>query len=312
VLEGNQMNQIDQISTIKQLRERTNIGLNECKKALTESNWDINAAIELLQRWGQLKSGAKATNLALEGKVIAATMADVRIACIAEINCQTDFNARSGPFNEFCHQYMKHILCLDDLVPEDQAKIEEMRQKLVASTGENVVIRRQDRFDGFNERPVYMAAYNHPGNRLACIVELGLADKALKTDKNIAELADDIAMHIAASAPMVINSTELAAELVAKQEDIFQAQLIEEKKPEASWPKILPGKLAKWKRDLSLMDQEFVKEPKITVGGLVAEVSKKLGTTITINRFVRYALGETTPQTTAKTDLAAEVAKMIE
>ena len=298
------------LSLVKELREKTSISMSQCIKALGESDNDLDAAIVLLKTWGALKGAEKAGKLALEGKVISIADRDLGIAVILEMNCQTDFNSKSGGFHQFCCDYLRHLQEIGDVSSDRNEKLEAERLALIAKTGENIVVRRFDRFANEGNENVYSAAYTHPGDKLAVIVEFGISRAITVHDADFQAFADDVAMQIAANAPACIRAIELPGAIVSEQEAIFLAQLKAEGKPEASCSKILPGKMGKWRSEIVLFEQPCLKEPKITIDQKRQSLEKTLGCEIMINRFVRYALGETSPKAEEK-DLAADVANML-
>lgn len=300
------MSNVD-LALVKELREKTSISMSQCIKALGANDNNIDEAILWLKKNGTLKGDEKAGSLALEGKVMALIDHSMNVAAAIEVNCQTDFNARSSGFAEFCKAYAWYIINNDD---RDRRKIDEARLELAATTGENIVIRRDTRLSGDGNEKIYFSSYNHPGDKLCSIVEFGLSRAITAHDTDFHTFAEDVAMQVAANAPKFVKSGDIREELTNQQITIFQSQLMEEGKPTASWDKIIPGKLAKWRSEVVLLDQPCLKEPKTTIDAKRAEVSKMLGCEIEIRGFTRYALGETSPKQEKK-DLAKDVSDLI-
>jgi elongation factor Ts len=266
-----------EIKLIQELRERTSLSLNDCKKALEESNSNIDVAIDLLKKWGSLKAQEKATKVANEGIVKTYSNNSRTHIGIVEVNCQTDFLAKS-------EEFIGLVDTLCDKTSSDQ--FEAARQELVAKSGENIVLRRQANYA--RGAHSILTTYDHPGNRLATILEVSCD----KWTKELADLCDDLAMQIAASAPQFIAGKDIPQDAYDRQKAIFEEQLRIAKKPEPSWPKIIIGKFQKHLQEICLLNQISIKDNKKTVLDTIQEVEKNLGGTITVVRFERYALGE--------------------
>jgi elongation factor Ts len=293
------------IQQLTELRERTSLPLKDCDRALKTAG-NVEDAIVLLKTWGTLKGKEKSSRIATEGVVRTFSNNSGTIVGIFELNTETDFCSRSKEFNE-----LADMLC-DKMNEFDETKFESARHDLIAKSGENIVLRRKEVYttkDAANSSAftvdTYRTVYEHPGNRLGVIVEFVCENPTAM----FVEFADEIAMQIAAMAPVVVGGDNLSTDMLAAQQAIFEGQLTEEKKPVAAWPKIIEGKFAKWRKDVCLLEQESIKEAKKSIGQVLAETEKKLGCKITISRFVRYALGE--GQVVVKENLADEVGKMI-
>lgn len=300
---------------LTELRERTSLPLKDCNKALTEAG-NVEDAILLLKMWGELKGKEKAHKIAVEGVVKTFCNPETGDKTLIELNSQTDFCARSKEFNTLVGMFGGTDF--------SETKFESARHDLIAASGENIVLHRKDMYEHIDEDGTsvsYVSAYDHPGNRLAVLVEVratgtqdwvadGLTRPAnCGSFKQFIEFADDIAMQIAAMAPVVVSKDNLSQEMLDKQKSIFEGQLKEENKPIAAWPKIIEGKFGKWRKDVCLLEQESIKTPKKSVEQMKQEVEKTIGCAIEIKRFVRYALGE--GRETVKENLADEVSKLI-
>jgi len=300
-------------SMVKELRERTQAGMADCKTALVETGGDMEKAVEAILKKGIVKAAARAGRVAAEGEVATWLSADRKRGVIVEINSQTDFVSRGEDFKGF----VKNVVDVASKAPAgadlgalpypgSSKTIDVVRQELVAKTGENCVIRRWAALDA-KEAHGFVQAYVHAGGKLAVLVHAEGPD-AKNTDLHA--FIDNVAMQVAAMNPVVVASQDVPAADVAKQKEIFLAQLKEEKKPEASWPKIIDGKVGKWFTEVTLLGQDNVWDPPAgTIDKIRLELGKKLGGDVKIHSFVRYSLGEGIEK--KQEDLAAEVAKTI-
>ena len=276
---------------VKELRERTGLGMMDCKKALTAAGGDIEKAIDDMRAAGAIKAAKKAGNIAAEGSIAVKIAADNKSGVIIEVNSQTDFLALQDDFKAFVAQSLDKAFDqgLTDAAPLIESQ-EESRLALVAKCGENVNIRRLTRVEGDT-----VGAYLH-GHRIGVLVVLKGGNP---------ELAKDIAMHVAASNPAVLTPADVSEELIAKEKEIF-LQLNAEKiagKPENIVENMVKGRINKFLAEASLVEQAFVKDPEIKVGDL----AKKAGAQIV--SFVRYEVGEGIEK--AEVDFAAEVAAQV-
>lgn len=301
---------------VKELRDRTQAGLNDCKGALTEAGGDMEKAVEIILKKGLAKSAKRAGAVAAEGVVVAATTPDNKRGVIVEVNIQTDFAARNPEFLAFADAVSKAALAAkpgSDLgaekFPGGSATVEETRAALVGKLGENITVRRWESLsvDG----PGKVQSYVHMGGKIGVLLAVRAASDAVAKAAGFEKLADDSAMQIAAMAPLFLSASEIAAEAKTKQAEIFKGQLAEDPKapPAASHPKIIEGKLAKWAKEICLLDQPSVLETDKSVDQVRANVAKELGGEITFSRFVRFERGEGIEKPQGD-DFAAEVAKM--
>lgn len=269
---------------VKDLRERTGAGMMECKKALEASAGDIERAIEELRKSGATKAGKKAGRIAAEGAVVIVNAADGKSAAMLEVNSETDFVARDVNFVAFVNaaaetamraktQDVAALLALP-LHGKTTHTVEEARLELVTKVGENIQIRRIIISDAGSTGTV--GTYIH-GNRIGVVVELD-------ADNN--ELARDIAMHIAATRPLVVSPENVPQDVVAKEKEIYTAQAATSGKPQEIIEKMVLGKLKKYLDEVSLVGQPFVKDPDVTVGSLLNKHRAK------VVSFHRYEVGE--------------------
>ncbi|MBX9912977.1 MAG: translation elongation factor Ts, partial [Pseudomonadaceae bacterium] len=273
---------------VKELRERTGEGMMDCKKALTKAGGDIEKAIDDMRASGAIKAAKKAGNVAAEGAIAVKLSDDNKTAVIMEVNSQTDFLALQDDFKKFVSDSIDQAMAdkLTDAAPLVASR-ETARVELVGKVGENVNIRRLTRVEGD-----VLGAYLH-GNKIGVIVSLKGGDS---------ELARDIAMHVAASNPEFLHTSEVSEEAVAREKAVF-ISLNEEKmkgKPAEIVEKMVSGRIQKFLAEASLVEQPFVKNPELTVGAL----AKKAGAEIV--SFIRYGVGEGIDK--GEVDFAAEVA----
>lgn len=298
---------------IKELRERTQAGMSDCKSALIEAGGEMEAAVELILKKGLAKQAKKASAAATEGEVRAFVPADGSFGVIVEINSQTDFVAKNDGFKQFVDNVItlaQSTKAGEDLLaktyPGSTKSLEEIRKEFSGTIGENIQVRRWARFDV--EGAGFVHSYVHMGGKIGVLIEIGLSSADLAKNDKVRSFADDTAMQAAAMSAQYLNRAEISDEAVAKQVEIFKAQLAEEGKPEAAWAKIIEGKKAKWYTEVCLVDQESVISSGNSIDKLRAELSKEVGGEVTIKRFARFERGEGIDKKTD--DFAAEVAKM--
>ncbi|MDH4765114.1 MULTISPECIES: translation elongation factor Ts [Pseudomonas] len=276
---------------VKELRERTGQGMMDCKKALTAAGGDIEKAIDDMRAAGAIKAAKKAGNVAAEGSIAVKVADDHKAAVIIEVNSQTDFLALQDDFKGFVAASLDKAFAekMSDAAPLIAAQ-ESAREALVAKCGENVNIRRLTRVEGD-----VVGAYLH-GHRIGVVVTL---------QGGTAELAKEIAMHVAASNPQFLNPSQVSEEAVAKEKEIFLALNADKiaGKPENIVENMVKGRINKFLAEASLVEQPFIKDPEVKVG----ELAKKAGAEIV--SFVRYEVGEGIEK--AEVDFAAEVAAQL-
>ena len=271
---------------VAKLREMTNAGLMNCKKALQEANGDLNAAIDILRKKGIASAVNKATREAKEGVIAQHVQPGAKIGVLVEINCETDFVARNDSFRAFCDEAAK------TLAANPQADLEASRTAQVARIGENIKISRFHRMEvsgsGMN------AAYIHTGAKVGVLVEVGAGkDQTVQTD-DFKQLVRDITLQIAAAHPYAVSREEVPADVLAKEREIAAEQV--KNKPPQAIAKIVEGKLEKFYQGYCLIDQAFVKKDEdgteVSVRDHVARVGKRLGDDVVVRRFVRFQVGE--------------------
>ncbi len=282
---------------VKELRERTGAGMMECKKALVETDGDMELAIENMRKSGAAKADKKSGRTAADGKVVIALSDDAKEAAIVEVNCETDFVAKDDSFVTFCNDVAQAALAnkpadveeLSATVLADGSTVEEARANLVAKIGENMKVRRVQLLS--SDEP--MASYMH-GVKIGVVVALKGGDEAL---------GKDIAMHVAATNPMCIAEGDVPEETLAKEKEILVAQAKDSGKPDNIIEKMIEGRIRKYLAEITLVGQPFVKDPDQTVGQLL----KSAGADIV--SFTRIEVGEGIEK--KQEDFASEVMAQI-
>jgi elongation factor Ts len=279
-------------SLVKELRERTGLGMMECKKALTEAEGNIDLAIENLRKASGLKADKKAGRTAAEGVVAVKVADDNSYGVVVEVNSETDFAARDANFVAFAGKVVEAAFTAksDDVAALMAAGLEDERQALVQKIGENIGVRRAAVVEGG-----VVGAYVHSNNRIAVLVQL---------EGGSEEVAKDVAMHVAAVNPRVINTSDMPEDELNKEKEIIKAQPDMAGKPDNIVEKMMVGRVNKFLKENSLTEQPFVKNPDVTVGQLVKDAGAA------IVNFVRLEVGEGIEKEEA--DFAAEVAAQVE
>ena len=291
---------------VQALRERTSCGMMDCKKALVEADGDMEKAIEILREKGLAKAAKKAGRVAAEGLAYAASKGNA--GAIVEVNSETDFVAKNEMFKNFVSKLCEVII---DANPADVAallecemdglKVSEQLQELVLKIGENIQIRRFERYEGT------LATYIHGGGTHAVIVKFN-CEPDVSADPKFIAAGKDVAMQIAAIAPRFVDRTQVSEEELAKEKEILTQQAINEGKPANIAEKMVMGRIKKFYEENCLVDMPFVKDGSMTVAKYLESVGKELGAKISVVAFSRYEKGEGIEK--RQDDLAAEVAKL--
>ena len=294
---------------VKDLRERTGCGMMDCKKALTESDGDVEKAIEFLREKGLAAAAKKAGRIAAEGIVDTYVSDDGKVGAIIEVNSETDFVGKNADFKAFVAALAKLVADkspadVDALLkleyPDSTMTVEEMLREKILTIGENLNIRRFDRYEGS------VATYIHGGGRIGVMVNF---DTDVAGKDGFAEVAKDVCMQIAAVNPQYICPDCVPAERVEKEKEILTQQAINEGKPANIAEKMVAGRIKKFYKEICLVEQEFVKDPDLSVKAYVEDAAKKLGGSIKISSFVRFEKGEVLEK--REDNFADEVASMI-
>ena len=265
------------------LREKTGAGMLDCRKALVESNGDIENAIDVLRKKGTASAAKKAGRAANEGVIAQAILAGSRAGVLVEVNCETDFVAKNDSFLALTAGWAKTF------AENPATDLEPVRVEAVTKIGENIQIRRHARIEVAGNGLV--AAYIHLGGKIGVLLEVGAGKEETVNRDEFKQLVRDITLHIAASNPTCLKRDEIPAALIERERAIYVEQTPKDK-PAPVIEKIIEGKLVKFYASVSLLEQSFIKNPEQTITQLVAEKAKALDDTIEVRRFIRYQVGE--------------------
>ena len=282
---------------IKILREATGAGILDCKKALEETNGNIDKARIILEKKGLAAAAKKENREANEGLISGQVSDDGKTGVMVEVNCETDFVARTEDFQDFVAALVRQVseqpnlnnaeaLLAAPFIDDHSKTVKEQLTDIVAKLGENMVVRRVARFDLQGDG--LLDSYIHPGGRVGVLVEVADGDSS---HSKLAELAHDLALQIAGVAPRYVSEDDVPAEAIEAEVKDIQAQLAEENKPDHIKERIIEGKLKKWYTQVVLLNQEFIKDPDITVAKLLQNYEQELGAPITVRRFARFERG---------------------
>lgn len=295
---------------VRDLREKTSAGMLDCKKALEETQGNFEAAIEWLRKKGLASAGKKADRLAAEG-LVSAFLAGEKVGVVLEMNSETDFVARNDGFKKLISEVAEHLaksakvagspeeLLSQNLSTRAQPITVELAIKeAIATIGENLVLRRFVRYDAAQG---FVHSYIHGEGKIGVLIEMKSATAA----PEIRQVANDIALHVAAMNPISLSGADVPAALIEKEKEILKARNLEQGKKAEMVDKIVEGQIKKYIAENCLLEQAFVKNPDQKVRDYLAEVSKKVGSPVDVVRFVRFELGEGLQK--RSTDFAAEV-----
>ena len=279
-------------SQVKELREKTGLGLMDCKKALEEASGDLDLAVEELRKTSGLKASKKSSRSAADGLIGIKSLEGKSF--MVEINCETDFVARDDSFNSFMQEVLEIVSSNRDKSLEEllEAGIEDKREKLVQKLGENIVVRR---ITASEDNADSSGFYLHSNNKIGTIISLKGGTE---------EVAKDIAMHAAATDPMAISPSDIPQDVIEKEREIYKAQSEESGKSEDIVEKMIEGKIGKFLSEVSLTEQDFVKDPSIKINDLLKNNNAS------IVGFTRFEVGEGIE--VEKVDFASEVMSQIE
>lgn len=278
--------------SVKELRDKTGAGMMDCKKALTETNGDVEKAVEVLREKGLAAAAKKAGRVAAEGIVKTFVSEDNKKASIVEVNCETDFVAANEEFVAFAENIANLVAntsveTVEELLNEKlgDATVQETLTALVAKLGENMTVRRFERLSLDNGA---IESYIHGGGRIGVLVEV-----STEGDANVAkEVAKEVCMQVAAANPLFLNRDSVDQEALEKEKEIYRVQALNEGKPEKIVEKMVMGRIQKYFKEVCLVDQVWVKDGDKTITKLLEEKSKEAGAPMTITKFVRFERGE--------------------
>lgn len=297
---------------IKTLRDLTAAGMLDCVRALEESNFDINKAVDIIKSKGQNIVSGREGKTATEGLVIAAHVGNDKTLAMIEVNCQTDFVSRSPDFSQFSEDVLTH-LCASVLsntpFDVDDPSVYNLRNSIINKTKENCLIRRWWVEQVFDDT-CKTFSYIHNGGKLGVILSLKAPSIEAASSKEFTEIGTDLAMQVAAMNPLAVSVDKIPSDVLDRQKIIFEAQIKELNKPPAQWSKILDGKLNKWYSEVCLSKQESVLFSKKSIEQLIkTEYAAQLGGELEIINFIRCQVGEGIEQQKSN-DFSNEVAKL--
>jgi elongation factor Ts len=279
---------------VKDLRDKTGVGMMDCKKALEETQGDMQKAIEYLRKKGAALAAKRAEREATEGVIEVCIDSEGKNGIILELNCETDFVARGDDFTGFASALAELALAsgadsAEALMQQklgeayDSEPVENAIKTMTGRLGEKIDLKRLARIEADNG---IVASYVHPGSQLGALVELSTG----KPEESL-ELARDIAMQVAASSPLVVERSQVSAEYIEKEKEIYRQQALSEGKPEQFVDKIITGRLEKYYQEVALLEQAFIKDSNARVQGVLDDFAKSQGTEVAVTCFVRYQLG---------------------
>lgn len=292
---------------VQLLRQRTGVGMMDCKNALSEANGDMEKAIEILREKGIAKAAKKAGRVAAEGLVVAKVKDDVGV--VVEVNSETDFVAKNSDFIDFVNAVADTILeknpkNLEELksleISNGDLTVEKALQEKILSIGENIQIRRFVRMEGS------LSTYVHGGGTIGVMIKFN-TDLGGKPEFN--EYAKNVAMQVAAVSPQYLNADQVPAEVLDKEKEILKQQVINSGKPDNIAARIVEGKINKFYKEVCLLDQQYVKDSNLTISQYTNDVAKSLGGNIEIVEFVRIEKGEGIEK--RSDNFAEEIANMV-
>ena len=295
---------------VKELRERTGSGMMDCKKALTETNGDIEKAVEFLREKGLAAAAKKAGRVAAEGQVVTFTAEDGKTATIVEVNCETDFVADNEQFTSFAAKIAEiaagsnasNVEELEAEKFEGDKTVKEALTELIATLGENMTIRRFEKVSVDNG---VVKTYIHGGGRIGVVVKLECETESPVVEEGAKELC----MQVAAASPLFLSKDDVDQEALEKEKEIYRVQALNEGKPEKIVDKMVMGRIQKYFKEVCLLEQLWVKDGDKSITKFVEEKAKEVGSPITVKSFVRYQRGEGIEK--VEEDFAAEVAKQM-
>jgi elongation factor Ts len=268
---------------VAKLREKTGAGMMDCKKALTETQGDVDVAVDLLRKKGAATSEKKSAKEAREGVIAQYIVPGAKRGVLVEVNCQTDFVARNESFQSFASEVARL------LVEQPDANLDALREEQVARIRENIKISRHETLEATGTGLI--AAYIHHGAKIGVLVEVAAGQETTLTNETFLQFVKDITLQVTAASPIAVNREGIDPAVVAKEKEIAAEQV--KNKPPQAIPKIVEGKLGKFFQTVCLVDQGFIKRnAEVTVQEHMAALAKELGDTITVRRFLRYQVGE--------------------
>ena len=284
---------------VKELREMTQAGMMDCKKALVEAEGNMEKAVEWLREKGLAAAAKKAGRIAAEGLVASYVNEDATVGVIVEVNCETDFVAKTDNFVAFCKDVAGHIakaapadvdaLMAQQFVNDESKTIQDLVSDATVAIGEKISIRR---FVRYETQSGAVESYIHLGGKIGVLIEVSNDNAATRGVETFKTYYHDLALEIAAAKPTVVRKEEVPTAELDKEREILRAQALNEGKPEKIVDRMVEGRIDKYYKEVCLLEQSFVKDTDKTISQLTAEVAKEIGAKIDVKRFARYERGE--------------------
>lgn len=282
-------------SVVKELREITGAGMMDCKKALSETEGDMEKAVALLREKGLAAAAKKAGRVAAEGLVVSFISEDKKTGALVEVNCETDFVAANEDFTLLANNVAKHVamtgttdvlaLVNEKYIADENITVGDAVTALIAKLGENMTVRRAAKFE---VKAGTIQSYIHAGGKIGVLVEL-----ACENDSAVlSEAAKDIAMHVAAANPLFKDASQVDTDTLDKEKEIYRAQALNEGKPVKIVDKMVEGRIKKYYKESCLVEQVYVKNPDLTITKYLEERAKEVGAPITVANYARFERGE--------------------
>jgi elongation factor Ts len=288
--------------TVKELREKTGCGFMDCKAALKESDGDLEAAVDHLRMKGMASASKRAHRETGEGLIEAFLSDDGKLGALIEVNCETDFVARTDHFKSLVGDLTRQAaesaaeaadataMLSQPFIKDGSQTVQDVLNAAVGKVGENMRLRRFARF--VLEGDGVVAAYIHPGSKIGVLIEVGCGSASAAAADECKTLVRDLAMQVAASAPAFLEPGDVPADVLAKEKSILLEQAKESGKPENVLEKIVEGRIKKYLEEICLLEQKFIKDPDRRVSEVIADCAGKLGEEVRVHRFQRFQLGE--------------------
>ena len=283
---------------VKELRDKTNVGMMDCKAALIEANGDMEKSIEILRKKGLAVAAKRSGKETKEGVIAALVSPDARVGALVEVNSETDFVARNEIFRTFVANIVEHImlkkpknveeLLSQKFVKNDSLTVQEALTELMGKIGENIKIRRLEVL--CSDEKGAIADYIHMGGKIGVLIKVGFGNEATGNLSEVREFMKNLCMQIAASSPLFIRESDIPAQVLEKEKEIQKAQI--KGKPDNIVDKIVEGKMKKYYSEVCLIHQPYVKEQKMSVKDYISSVSKAVNDNIDVVCFIRFMLGE--------------------
>lgn len=290
---------------VKELRDKTGAGMMDCKKALTQAEGDIEKAIDILRERGLASAAKKSGRVASEGVIATFVTEDMKNAAMIELNCETDFVSSNAEFISLANGIAKivaenNVASIEDVkaLPYEGATVQDTVTNLIAKLGENMNLRRYEKMEAPEG---LVSSYIHMGGKIGVLVQV----KSENVNGEVATVARDVAMHVAALNPQFLDNTSVDADTIEREKEIYRVQALNEGKPEKIVEKMVEGRINKFFKEVCLVNQMFVKNPDLSIQAFVNQEAKKLGN-IELVKFVRFEKGEGIEK--EEVDFAAEVA----